>query len=94
MEGVGPAFGDDVDDAGGGSAKFRGVVGVDDAKLLHRFLRRRATLDAGGGGDVVSAIHSDEIVVNILAGKGKLGDRLDDDVRAARGRIADGDARR
>jgi len=35
MQVVGATLGDDVYDACGGSAKFRGVVGVDDTKFLH-----------------------------------------------------------
>ena len=90
---VGAALRDDVHDASSGAAEFRRVVGVDDAKLLHRLLRRRAALDARGGRNIVGAVDGDEIEVNVLAGEGKLGDRLDDDVGAARGRVADGDAR-
>src|SRR5258708_26868998 len=46
---VGAALGDDVYDARIVSAKFRGVVGVDDAKLLDRLLWRRAALGARSG---------------------------------------------
>src|ERR1019366_5396925 len=91
---VGATFSDDVHNTGSGSSKFRSVVAVDDPKFLHRLLGRRATLDARGSGDVIGAVDGNEIVVNVLAGEGKLGERFDDHVVASRGRVSDGDAGR
>ena len=45
-----------------------------------------------GGGDVIRAIDRDKVEMDVLAGKGELGDRLNDDVRAARGGISDRDS--
>ncbi len=82
------AFGDDVYDAAHGAAKIRRVVRVDDAEFLHGILRRCSTLDPRDRGDVVGTVHGDEIEVDVLTGEGKLGNRLDDDVGAARSGVA------
>src|SRR6476646_3419527 len=87
---VGADLGDDIDDAADGASKFRGVITVDDAKFLNRCLRRSAALDSRSCGNIVGAIDGDEVVMDVLSGEGKLGDRLNDNVRAAGCGIADG----
>ncbi len=91
---IGAAACDDIDDARGGAAEFRGVIRINDAKFLHRFLRRRAALDARRGGDIIRAIHGNKVVMNVLTGERKLGHRLHDHVGASRRSIADGHRRR
>ena len=83
MQSVAAALGDDVHEAADSPAELGAVAAVDDAELLHCVLRRCSFLDARGRRHVVGAIDSDEIVVNILTGEGKLGDRLDDHIGAA-----------
>jgi len=88
---IGAAARDDIHNARARAAKLHGVVGVDDAEFLHRFLRRRAALDTRGRRNVVGAVNGDEIIMNVLAGEGELGYRLDDHVSVSRGGIAYGD---
>ena len=46
---------------------------VDHAEFLHRFLRRRGALRAGGGVDVVRAVHRDHVAEVAHAAKGDAG---------------------
>ena len=89
MKIVRATLGDDIDDAAYRPSELCTVTAVDHAEFAHAFLRRGVFLGAGGGGDIVSAVYGNKVVVYILAGKGKLGHRLDDHVRAAGGRVAD-----
>src|SRR5207244_13617858 len=91
---VGSALGDDVHDAARGSSELGAVAAVDAPELLHRLLRRRSFLNAGSRRHVISSVDGDEVVVDILPGKGELGNRFDDDICTPRGRIADGDSGR
>src|SRR6266849_8511142 len=91
---VGAAPSNDVYDSSGGASKFRRIIGIDDAKFLDRLLRRGATLDSGGGGDVIGAIDGNEIVMNVLSSEGKLSDGLDDHICAAGSGVSNSDGRR
>src|ERR1700730_3560753 len=75
------ALGDDVHNAGGSAAKFRGVVRIDDAKFLNRLLGRCPPLDPRGRRNVVGAIYRNEVVVDVLSSEGKLGYRFNDHIR-------------
>src|SRR5205807_4971402 len=91
MQGVAAAFGDDVHDPADSPSELRAVTAVDDAKLLHCLLGRSGFLDARGGGHVVGAIDRNEVVMNVLARKGKLGDGFDNHIGAAGSGVADCD---
>src|SRR5229473_7833345 len=59
---VGAAPGNDVYNSSGGASKFRGIIGIDDAKFLDGLLGWRAALDSRGGGNIIGAVDGDEIV--------------------------------
>src|SRR5262249_17050697 len=80
MKFVGATLGNDVDDATHRAAKLRTIHGVDNAKLLHRLLRRSSFLDSRSGGNIVCPVDGNEVVVDVLTGEGEFGDWLDDDV--------------
>ena len=86
---VGAAARDDIHDAADRAPKFSGIIRVNYAELLHRFLRRRAALDARSRGHVISPVHGDKVVVNVLPSKRKLRHWLDDHVRASRRCVPD-----
>ena len=88
MKNIGAALGDDIDYATHGPPKFRAVTAVDHAEFTHRFLRGSVFLHTRGGGNIIRAIHGDEVVMDILAGKRQLGHGFDNHIRAARGGIA------
>ena len=78
---VGASLGDDVDDPGGGAAKFGGIIRIDNAKFLNRFLRWCPALDPRSRGNIVGAIYGDEVVMDVLPREGKLRYRFDDHIR-------------
>ena len=77
---VSAALRDDIHDAAHGATEHCAVLRIDDAEFLHCLLGRSRLLNSGCGRDVIRAIDSHEVVVNILAGKGDLRYRLDDHV--------------
>src|SRR5260221_4735073 len=67
---IGAAARNDIDDAGGGAAELRGIVGGDFAKLLHQLLRRSAALNSVPRGDVLRALDGAKVVMTIFARQG------------------------
>src|SRR6266700_7217290 len=82
MQVVASALGNNIYNAANGASCLHAVGVVDDTKLADGFLRWSCLLDTGGSGDIVSPIHGDEVVMNVLSGKGKLGHRFNDYVCA------------
>src|SRR5258708_2828027 len=76
VQAVGPALGDDVHDAAYRPSELRAVAAVDDPEFFYRILRWRRFLNAGSRGHVVRAVDRHEIVVNVLSGDSKFGNRL------------------
>ena len=86
---IGAAACDDIHNAAHGPAHLSAVIRIDHAKFLHRVLRGCSSLDARSCGNVIGAVHGDEIEVDVLASKGEFRHRFDDHIGAARGRIPD-----
>src|SRR5258708_34346966 len=80
---IGSALRDDVDDTANRSSGLNAVGVVDDAKLAYRVSRRRGLLHTRCRGDVVRAVDGNELVVNVLSGKEKLGHWLTGSLQSA-----------
>src|SRR5262245_12729550 len=65
-------LGDHVDDTAERPSVFGPEAVIDDAELLHRFLRGRGALHAGIGVDEVRAVHGDHIAEGAHAAEGNL----------------------
>src|SRR5258708_20483138 len=62
---IGAAARSDIDDAGGGAAELRGIVGVDYAKLLHRFLWGMASPDSESGVACLPPAHCPKLCIHL-----------------------------
>src|SRR5882762_1400109 len=89
VEGIRPAFGDDVDDAAYSTSELSAVAAVDDAEFAYRLLRGRVLLHARSSRDIVRATTRDKVVVNVLTGERQRGHGLDNDIGAAGSSVAD-----
>src|SRR5262245_10917557 len=85
---IGAALGDDIHNAADGAPGLHAVGVVDHSEFAYRFFRGRSLLHPRSGRDVVCPVNRNEVVVDVLAGKGKLGHRFNDYVGAAGGGIA------
>src|ERR1041385_9567047 len=91
---IGTALGNDVHNSADCPACFNAVSIVDYAKFTYGISGGRCFLHTGGRRDIVSPIDRNKVVVNVLAGEGELGYRLNDHVGAAGCGVADRNARR